>query len=82
MNIHDPKVTVPKVTTGALPASRKVYCHPEAAPELRVPVREIALDASSRRAGFARLRHHRALQRSGRARSTSRRALPARASTG
>ena len=47
MNIHDPKVTVPKVTTGALPASRKVYCVPEAAPDLKVPVREIALDASS-----------------------------------
>jgi hypothetical protein len=47
MNIHDPKVTVPKVTTGALPASRKVYCAPEAAPDLKVPVREIVLDASS-----------------------------------
>ena len=47
MNIHDPNVTLPKVTTGALPASRKVYANPEAAPELRVPVREIALDASS-----------------------------------
>jgi phosphomethylpyrimidine synthase len=47
MNIHDPKVTVAKVTTGALPASRKVYCAPEAAPDLKVPVREIVLDASS-----------------------------------
>src|SRR4051812_26109486 len=47
MNIHDPKVTLPKVTTGALPASRKVYCAPEAAPDLKVPVREIVLDASS-----------------------------------
>jgi phosphomethylpyrimidine synthase len=47
MNIHDPNVAVPKVTTGALPASRKVYCAPDAAPELRVPVREISLDASS-----------------------------------
>src|SRR5690349_11010601 len=47
MNIHDPKVTLPKVTTGALPASRKVYSQPEAAPDLRVPLREIALDASS-----------------------------------
>src|SRR6478672_4508398 len=47
MNIHDPNVTLPKVTTGALPASRKVYSQPEAAPELRVPLREIALDASS-----------------------------------
>ncbi len=47
MNIHDPKVTLPKVTTGALPASRKVYAAPEAAPDLQVPIREIALDASS-----------------------------------
>ena len=28
MNIHDPNVTLPKVTTGALPASRKVYAKP------------------------------------------------------
>jgi phosphomethylpyrimidine synthase len=47
MNIHDPNVTLPKVTTGALPASRKVYSNPEAAPDLRVPLREIAFDASS-----------------------------------
>ncbi len=40
-------LVTPKVTTGPLPASRKVYCAPEAAPELRVPVREIMLDASS-----------------------------------
>ncbi|HEY1362858.1 MAG TPA: phosphomethylpyrimidine synthase ThiC, partial [Xanthobacteraceae bacterium] len=43
MNIHDPDLATPKVTTGPLPASRKVYARPEAAPELRVPVREIAL---------------------------------------
>ena len=47
MNIHDPNVTLPKVTTGSLPASRKVYSKPESAPDLRVPVREISLDASS-----------------------------------
>jgi phosphomethylpyrimidine synthase len=47
MNIHDPNISTPKVTTGALPASRKVYARPDAAPDLRVPVREIALDASS-----------------------------------
>jgi phosphomethylpyrimidine synthase len=40
-------LVTPKVTTGSLPASRKVYCAPDAAPELRVPVREIVLDASS-----------------------------------
>ncbi|HEY7297341.1 MAG TPA: phosphomethylpyrimidine synthase ThiC [Xanthobacteraceae bacterium] len=33
----------PQVTTGALPASRKVYSRPGSAPDLRVPIREIAL---------------------------------------
>src|SRR5262245_12852540 len=33
----------PKVTTGALPASRKIYARPDAAPDLQVPLREIAL---------------------------------------
>ena len=33
----------PKVTTGALPASRKVYTHPKADPSLAVPRREIDL---------------------------------------
>ena len=40
-------LVTPKVTTGSLPASRKVYVAPDAAPELRVPVREIVLEASS-----------------------------------
>ncbi len=40
-------LVTPKVTTGPLAASRKVYAAPDAAPDLRVPVREIALDASS-----------------------------------
>src|SRR5258708_24403211 len=43
MNIHDPTIAPPKVTTGPLPASRKVYARPDAAPELRVPVRDIVL---------------------------------------
>ncbi len=43
MNVHDPNIVTPKVTTGALPSSRKVYARPEAAPDLRVPVREIML---------------------------------------
>jgi phosphomethylpyrimidine synthase len=43
MNIHDPSMVTPKVTTGALPSSRKAYCRPDAAPDLRVPVREIVL---------------------------------------
>ena len=47
MNIHDPNIVTPKVTTGALPASRKVYARPETAPDLRVPIREIALTDTS-----------------------------------
>jgi phosphomethylpyrimidine synthase len=43
MNIHDPNIATPKVTTGPLPGSRKVFARPDAAPELRVPVREIVL---------------------------------------
>ena len=37
----------PKVTTGALPASRKVYTHPADAPDLAVPHREIDLHPSA-----------------------------------
>src|SRR5450830_1460904 len=40
-------LVTPKVTTGPLPASRKVHCAPDAAPDLRVPIREIALEPSS-----------------------------------
>src|SRR4249920_1655834 len=47
MNIHDPNIATPKVTTGPIAGSRKIYVNPDAAPELRVPVREIALEASS-----------------------------------
>jgi phosphomethylpyrimidine synthase len=36
-------VQPPKVTTGPLSGSRKVYSSPEGEPELRVPLREIAL---------------------------------------
>src|SRR5262249_3864876 len=43
MNIHDTNIPTPRATTGPLPASRKVYARPDAAPDLRVPVREIAL---------------------------------------
>ena len=39
-NIINP---TPKVTTGPLPASGKVYVTPAAAPDLRVPLREIEL---------------------------------------
>ena len=37
----------PKVTTGPLPASRKVYTHPPQAPDLAVPHREIDLHPSA-----------------------------------
>jgi phosphomethylpyrimidine synthase len=47
MNIHNPNLETPKVTTGPLPASRKIHVAPEAAPDLRVPLREIALSESS-----------------------------------
>ena len=43
MNIHDPKFEPPKVTTGPLPSSKKVYARPDTAPDLKVPVREIVL---------------------------------------
>jgi len=49
MNKHTPpsEFTAPKVTTGALPASRKAYTHPKADPTLRVPRREIDLHPSA-----------------------------------
>src|SRR5260370_22050903 len=43
MNVHDRDIAAPKVTTGPIAGSRKVYAVPEAAPDLRVPVREIVL---------------------------------------
>jgi flagellar assembly protein FliH len=42
----------PTVTTGPLAASRKVYTHPDAANDLRVPFREIALSPESSEASF------------------------------
>jgi phosphomethylpyrimidine synthase len=48
MNIHDRELKTPEVTTGALPASRKIYAVPEAAPDLRVPIREIALSEAAK----------------------------------
>ncbi|MPZ57943.1 MAG: phosphomethylpyrimidine synthase ThiC [Rhizobiales bacterium] len=47
MNIHDPNIAPLQVTTGSLPASRKVYSVPEAAPDLKVPLREIVLHDTS-----------------------------------
>jgi phosphomethylpyrimidine synthase len=47
MNIHNPNLETPKVTTGPLPASRKIHVAPDAAPDLRVPLREIVLSEAS-----------------------------------
>src|ERR1700757_2769861 len=44
MNIRsNPDKTIPAVTTGPLPSSRKIFASPDAAPDLRVPLREIIL---------------------------------------
>src|SRR3954465_15405622 len=44
MNIRsNPEQTLPAVTTGPLPSSRKIFATPDAAPDLRVPLREILL---------------------------------------
>ena len=40
-------LVTPKVTTGPLPASRKIHVAPDAAPDLRVPLREIVLSEAS-----------------------------------
>src|SRR3954451_5105944 len=40
-------LVTPKVTTGPIVGSRKTYTVPEAAPDLRVPLREIMLDPSA-----------------------------------
>ena len=39
MNIRsNPDTTLPAVTTGPLPSSRKIFAIPDAAPDLRVPL--------------------------------------------
>ena len=44
MNIRsNPDTTVPAVTTGPLPSSRKIFASPDAAPDLKVPLREVIL---------------------------------------
>src|SRR5947209_17839114 len=44
MNIRsNPDTTLPAVTTGPLPSSRKIFVSPDDAPDLRVPLREILL---------------------------------------
>ena len=67
MNIRsNPDTTLPAVTTGPLPSSRKIFATPDAAPDLRVPLREIILSRRRRRAEPAGLRHLRPLHRSDR----------------
>src|ERR1700686_1407849 len=44
MNIRsNPDTTLPAVTTGPLPSSRKIFVAPDEAPDVRVPLREIML---------------------------------------
>ena len=47
MNIHNPNLETPKVTTGSLPASRKVHVASDAAPDVKVALREIVLSEAS-----------------------------------
>src|SRR5499427_1004336 len=46
------ELMVPTVTTGPISASRKVYVSPEGHPDVRVPLREIALSKESGEAPF------------------------------
>src|SRR5579883_2022037 len=63
MNIRsNPDTTLPAVTTGPLPSSRKIFATPDAAPDLRVPLREIML---SEGAGEPRTRKAWVLERGG-----------------
>ena len=43
MNVHDPNIETPQVTTGPIQGSRKIHATPDTAPDLKVPLREIAL---------------------------------------
>src|SRR5437588_12566478 len=44
MNIRsNPDTTLPAVTTGSLPSSRKIFVTPDEAPDVRVPLRELML---------------------------------------
>ena len=47
MNKHITDLVTPKVTTGPIMGSRKIYSAPEAAPDVRVPLREIMLSEAS-----------------------------------
>src|SRR5271154_7312979 len=45
--LSDSELATPKVTTGPIAGSRKIYSAPDAAPDLRVPLREIPLAEGS-----------------------------------
>jgi phosphomethylpyrimidine synthase len=45
--LSESELATPTVTTGPIAGSRKIYSAPEAAPDLRVPLREIALSEGS-----------------------------------
>ena len=47
MNVHERSVVTPKVTTGPIAGSRKIHVAPDAAPDLRVPLREVVLAESA-----------------------------------
>jgi len=48
MNIQNPKAGLPEVTTGPLPASKKIFTSPEGFDGMKVPFREIALHETAK----------------------------------
>jgi phosphomethylpyrimidine synthase len=52
MNIQPKDMKAPRVTTGPLPASRKVYSSPQGHEQLKVPLREIALAEGAQEPDF------------------------------
>ncbi len=48
MNIHNREIATPKVTTGPITGSKKIYSTPAAAVDLRVPLKETALSESAK----------------------------------
>ena len=83
MNIRsNPDTTLPAVTTGPLPSSRKIWVTPDEAPDVRVPLREIILSKGAGEPDLAGLRHLRPLHRSRPSPSTSTPAFRATASNG
>ena len=52
MNIHDKRIKSPRVTTGPLGSSRKVYASPKAHDDVCVPLREIVLSEATGEPNF------------------------------